>query len=512
MNSSLYRYFLGIVILLSLLFSLTLSQAQREADILALINKNATWDYTEFALNKIKSNRIFMLADEEHGSDLYMKTVIDILWKWVKIYEIDPNKYALSNYPKTLFLVLERDSIAGNSIRKYFASGNLIDAIDPHQIVDNTFSNAVLEFDSDLHSLHMHIDSLNRYQPATSQLQYDIYCPEKTIYYTDWSKEKSEQYFTYERDEYSSAKVIKLLEDHPTAHALIFYGGQHLFLGQQPKPPQNPIGKGYYLAHYLRKHFPRQGGVYICDQVSIPLNKFRLDNAFNRIDHSFGIEDSCWQDIPFAKGTGLPHFDATIFHVAQPQSPCRLYHLLSETMIDLILQHIDECKNTKNELQQSHLLVWLSYLSIFTDKDYATIDRSDSNIVQLAISEIKQWRKSTKFDVVKDIIDLSVWKRVVDRIRFYPNPLSLWYQKLLSECIGFSVWYPYEASSQVRADATWKYIQRYRKYITIDHLISVLWIGTSQEKEKALRALEQESGQSYQTPKEWAEWFSNANI
>ena len=512
MNSKVFRYYALITFLITMLGSITFSQMQREEDIISIIKGHANWNYPDFALEKIKSNKIVMLADEGHGTGLYMQTVIEVLYHWVNMYEANYSKGDVQGIPQKLFLVLENDSAVDKQLRKYFISGDLIDVVHPAGFWNYQFSNATLEFLTDLRSLRLHIDSLNKSNFKSSPLQFDIFCPEKTIDDSNWTVEKRDKYFAFERDEYSSAKVIKLLEDQQDAHAFIFYGGGHFLLGQQPKPPEKPVGKGYYLAHYLRKQFQKQGGVYLCDQISIPQTQW-LDNAFKKIDRSFAIDDSCWQDVPISIHKSFPHYDGAIFHTSAPDPSWHMSRFLSETMIDLILQDIDRNKNIRNEFQRGNLHGWFPYLSTFTDKDYympITVD--DSLTVEIAIKEIKQWRQSTKIDVVADISNLSIWKRLVERIRNNPDPKSTWYQMLLADYIGFIVWYQYCASPQVRADAAWKYIERYKKYITIDNLISVLWIGTAEEKEKALVALKQESGQNFETPKEWAHWFLQAKL
>jgi len=511
MKSYVFRCIEGTALLIVILGSMTLSQMQREGDILTIIKEKANFSYPDFVLEKIKSNRIVMLADEGHGSGLYMQTLIDVLHNWVNMYEAAYSKGEIRGIPRRLFLVIEQDSIFDQQLRKYFISGDLSNVINPKGFWNYQFSNATLEFLTDLRLLRLHIDSLNSERLKNAPLQFDILCPEKTLNDPNWTVEKRDKYFTYERDEYSSAKVIKLLEDQRDAHALIFYGSAHLFLGEQPKPPEKPIGKGYYLAHYLQKQFREQGGLYICDQISIPQTQW-LDNAIKKIDRSFAIDDSCWQDIPITLQKGFPNFDGAIFLTSAPDPSWHMSRFLSETMIDLILQHIDKCTNTKNEFQRSNLYSWFQYLSTFTDKDYSSLNVDDSLAIAIAIKEIKQWRQSNKIDVVSDIVDLSIWKRLVDRIRNNPDPKSTWYQMILGDYIGFVVWYQNGASPQVRSNAVWKYIERYKKYIIIDNLISVLWIGTVKEKEKALVVLKQESGQNFQTPKDWAHWFLQAKL
>jgi hypothetical protein len=83
---------------------------------------------------------------------------------------------------------------------------------------------------------------------------------------------------------------------------------------------------------------------------------------------------------------------------------------------------------------------------------------------------------------------------------------------VLADYIGFIIWYQSGATPQIRGDAVWKRIERYRKHIIVENLIALLWIGTPAEKEKALAVLTKETGQNFCAPKDWEQWFLHANI
>ena len=59
-------------ILASTLLAVSISaQTERRNDLTALIKQHAVWDPAEFILDKLKTNRIVMIADAGHGDPLY---------------------------------------------------------------------------------------------------------------------------------------------------------------------------------------------------------------------------------------------------------------------------------------------------------------------------------------------------------------------------------------------------------------------------------------------------------
>lgn len=179
MKSNVFRNIAKTLFLIVLFYSMTFSQTQREEDIISIIKEKANWNYPDFALGKIESNKIVMLADEGHGSGLYMQTVIEILNHWVNKYETGFGNREIEGYPQKLFLVLEQDSVFDKQLRRYFTSGDFNNIIDPKGFWNYQFSNATLEFLFDLRTLRLHIDSLNSGPLKNSPLQFDILCPEK---------------------------------------------------------------------------------------------------------------------------------------------------------------------------------------------------------------------------------------------------------------------------------------------------------------------------------------------
>ena len=99
------------------------SQTERRNDLTALIRQHAAWDPADFIVDKLKTNRIVMVADGGHGDPLYYRVVINSLNAWVSKHEDGANTKEL---PAKLFLFLEFDSTAANGLRRYFQNGNPI--------------------------------------------------------------------------------------------------------------------------------------------------------------------------------------------------------------------------------------------------------------------------------------------------------------------------------------------------------------------------------------------------
>lgn len=506
------RYPLILLVLIAILFPLRVqAQALRTDDLLTLIRDSTSHDYCSFALDKLCSHRIVMLADQGHGVALYYQTVIQILNHWVTACEGEGQIIIREDLPRSLFLALEDDSLHVAAVKKYFATGNLMDVVDPEFFMGYQFTTASLRFYADLRSLWLRIDSLNRGRSKDRLIHFDLIGPEKHIDLSDWSVERRERFFTYERDEYSSSKLIQLLDAQPAAKLLIFYGSAHLLFGEQQKPPEKPIGKGYYLAHYLEERFRNKGGVYRCGQIAIPVSRW-LDPAFEKVTHPFALDHSCWESVSIDPSASFPQFDGGIYHVAQPVQSKHISKILSENLIDLILKKIQTYNTFNNEFGRTFLKLWFVYLSNFTDKDYSPVNPGDSSAVVQAINELKQWRQSTKFNVVQQIDDLTIWKRSIVRIASSKDPQATRYQMFLSTFVGFKVWHQYGASPQVRADATSKAIERYRTSITTENLIGSLWLGTTAEKEQALSILWRETGQRFSKPEDWEQWLAQRDL
>ncbi len=479
------------------------AQTERRNDLTALIRQHAVWNPADFILDKLKTNRIVMVADGGHGDPFYYRVVINSLHAWVSKHEEAAN---IKELPSKLFLFLEFDSTGANGLKRYFQNGNPVETMGPASFWGDQFTTGTLEFYDDLRTLRHRIDTYNSGRTGDAQIDFDIIGPEKEIDLSNWTTEKKDRFFVYERDEYSSRRIIELLNAAPDAKALVFYGGAHLLRGNVPKQAGNQKSMGYYLAHYLSESFGAQGGVYTCGQVDVAKSSW-LDEAVVRIGTTFAVDHSILMGVPIPGGASFPPYDGSIYYFVPPRNARHITNVCSENLVDYILDHIDLYTDSTKEFYRGNLDTWLYYLSTVAAVDWHPVNHNNAHAIDSTIKAWKEWRKSTKLDIVEDLSTLRYFKRCVDLIRTIDQKQSTWHQMQLEKLVGFKVWFGDGASPQVRADSIWMYINKYRKPIVVDNLIQLLWVASKSENEKAVAILKKETGMDFNTPKEWRNWW-----
>jgi hypothetical protein len=135
------------------------------------------------------------------------------------------------------------------------------------------------------------------------------------------------------------------------------------------------------------------------------------------------------------------------------------------------------------------------------------LDYNNAAVIEEAIRRWKRWHKSTKLDIVRDIENLTFWKRIIDWIGASQDPQAAQYEMLLGNLVGYKVWFHAGAPPKPRAESYRRYLNQYRRPIVIENLIPLLWVGSDSEKQKARAVLERESGQKFATVKEWLQWW-----
>jgi hypothetical protein len=497
---------LPIVVLAVLLPVSVPAQTDRHDDLTTFIQQHAVWDPAEFVLDKLRSNRIVMVADMTHGDPLYYKVIINSLNHWMSAWEQSSTESVPKDLPSKLFLFIEKDSVQVNSLKHYFQTGNPIDIIEPINYTEPQFTTGKLEFYDDLRTFRIRVDSFNRIH-AGRQISFDIVGPEQVIDVGTWTTEKRERFFISERDEYSSARIGDFLDHTPDAKALVYYGGAHLERGKVMKVRGNPKSMGRYLAQYLSERFASNGGVYTCSQFDIapPL---LLDQAIMKIGKTFAADNSIYAGVAVDRTTSFPPFDGAIYHFVRPRNVRPIFTVFSENLVDYIFDHIDSYTDSTREFYRMYLDAWLRYLSSVAIRDLRPLNHADGAAVDSTIKAWKDWRRGTKLNIVEDLSTLEFFKRILNHIKASDDKLSDQYQRnVLEPFIGFKVWFQYGASPQVRADSIWMFINKYRKQIVTENLIHLLWVASDSEKQKAMAILKKETGENFSTAKEWSSWW-----
>jgi len=479
------------------------SQTERRDELAALIQHHAVWDPAEFILDKLATNRIVMLADGGRGDPLYYKAVIGSLNLWFSKHEQAATNMTV---PSKVFLFLEVDSARASALNRYFQTGNPAEIIDPENFWGDQFSTGTLEFYSKLRTLHDRIDAFNRGRQADARLRFEVMGAEKDIDLSNWTTEKRERFFIYERDEYSSQRIKEILDSVPDTKALIFYNSVRLLRGSVPKQAGNQKSMGHYLAYYLSESFGAQGGVYTCGQVDVPRSSW-ADQAIVHVSKTFAVDHAIFAGVPIEGNASFQPYDGSIYYVAPPRNARNITNVLSENLVDYIFAHIDEYKDATKEFYRGKLDAWLYYLSTVAAVDWHPVDHHNAHAVDSTIDAWKEWRKSANLDIVGDLSTLRYFRRCVERIRTINQKQSTWHQIQLEKLIGFKVWFGDGASPQGRADSIWACITRYRKPIVVDNLIPLLWVGTKSENEKAVAILQKETGMDFTSAEEWSAWW-----
>lgn len=483
------------------------AQSEQVADLTTLIKAHATWDPGEFILSKLKTNRIVMVADAEHGDPLYSRVVINSLNDWISEWAQLGTEKKPEGLPSKMFLVLEMDSAQARGLRQYFENGNPVETLEPMSFVGYQFTTGTLQFFSDLRAFNHRVDTFNEGRPVGAQIAFDIVGPEKYLDPSDWTPVKRDSLFVYGRDEHSSSKIKDLLEKAPDAKALIYYGGAHLQAEKVRKLEGKPQSMGYFLGHYLKRDFASNGGVYACEQIDAEAIPTRLDRAISEIGKTFAIDGSVFRGVAVGQSAYIPWEDGAIFYFAPPRNTRHLSMLYSETLVDYVLKNIDSYRNVSEEFNREVLGSWLYYLSNVAVVPSHGFDYRDSAAVDSAIEAWKQWRRSINLDMVGDIASLEYFKRHIDLIRNTTDPESMQYERGLASLVGFRVWFPMGTSPQVRADSLWSYILKYRSSIVVENLVDLLWVASKPEKEKAISVLTKETGMNFKTVEEWTTWW-----
>jgi hypothetical protein len=481
------------------------SQTERRDDLTALIQQNAVWDPAEFILDKLTTNRIVMLADAGRGDPLYYEAVIGSLNLWISKHE-----QASSNngVPSKIFLFLEVDSARAGALNRYFQTGNPAEIIDPVNFWGDQFTTGTLEFYSELRTLQVRIDAFNRGRPADAQLRLHVMGAEKDIDLSNWTTEKRERFFIYERDEYSSQRIKEILDSVPDTKALIFYNSARLLRGSVPKQAGNQKSIGHYLAYYLSESFGAKGGAYICGQVDVRKSSW-ADQAIVHVNKTFAVDHGIFAGVPIEGNASFQPYDGSIYYFSPPRNARNITNVLSENLVDYILAHIDQYRDATKEFYRGKLDAWLYYLSTVAAADWHPVDHHNAHAVDSTIDAWKKWRGSANLDIVGDLSTLRYFTRCVERIRTIDQKQSTWHQIQLEKLIGFKVWFGDGASPEVRADSIWACINRYRKPIVVDNLIQLLWVGSKSENERAVAVLQKETGMEFTSAEEWTAWWEH---
>ena len=481
------------------------AQTYFENDLKKFIKEKSQPDINNFISDKVTNNRVVMIADESHGSYIFMKTITNFLNHWIHSSQEDMEG---QNIPRNLYLILESDSNQINSIYRFFSNNDTNELLNPEFIYGDQFTSGVIEFYYDLRKIYCEIELINKNRSKEKQLSLKLFGPEKVIDLNDWSTVKRDNYFLNERDEYSSSQIINQLEKDSTYRALIFYGGAHLKPYKTQKLPNNRE-TGYFIGHYLLKHFKDNGGFYSIDQISTD-SKAWLDQCYNCSQFNYVIENSIFDGYAIKKDMRPQFTDASIIlfdkNIRQPH----ISQIWSNNLIDCFLNNVNKFTDLSSEFNRGIISSWFYYLSTISSSEFKILNYNDSITIANEIFKWKNWRYNLSINFAEAIINQDIIK---NRIKLFENsdyPIAGQYEYMLSNLLNTKVWYKGGAVPDTRTKEYSQYLKNYSKPIVTENLINLLWIGTRKEKEKAIEYLKNTYSLDYSSAKEWMEWWRNS--
>ncbi|MEE9554830.1 MAG: hypothetical protein V3W18_11075 [candidate division Zixibacteria bacterium] len=497
-------HLITISLILSFISFLFCDTSQNEQSLQQLIEQNSTHNVNRFILDKFEDNRIVMLADAGHGESLYLQRVISFLNFWVD--QIEHPIIENIKVPHNIAMILETDSISINMINKFFNSGDILDVIEFGYMVSEKFTTAKIEFYFDLGQLKTRIDKYNSENTESEKISLRLFGPEKPIDTANWSFQKRSDFFLYERDEYSSDRIIGFLDDNPDTRALIFYGAAHLKRGEALKRSGEVEATGFYLAHYLNEYFGDTDGVYTINQIR-PSSWKHYPHISEGPDSTYIFDNSFLKNTRFNEENAYDFTDATITIIEgrEPSRPLRW--IPSERIVEFILNDIGKYTNVDNDYYPYYLSSAFQYLSMVSGEKFELFDKRNREQAEALVKQWRAWYDTAEFEIVKDIESLALWEHLLDLMTEAEGNFVNYYELSIAKTLGIKPRYDTTSNKAMRGKFYRDYILKYRERIVIDNLIHLLWIGSDREKEQALDILRKTTGEKYTTAKEWMVWW-----
>ncbi len=465
-------------------------------------------DVNKFIWDKVNDNRVVLIGDFGHGQPQYLQVVTDALNYWVDNIENDDSLFA--KLPRKLFLIIERDSLSTANLKTFFETGNILDAFG--DIIHLSFQNTTVTIEHyyELRNIWLRLEKYNSSAKETNKISFDIIGPEKAIDPTNWSIEKRSEFFLNERDEYSSDKIVKLLNNNRDHKALLFYGSAHLNKFKTIKHLHNGESEGYFLGYYLKEYLG-DDSIYTLAQYRFTQNMLTSSEIAKNCEKiAVDIEFVDESDVnPIFRNMG---FEGAVFCHNKKSVYCFLNTIPTETLVKFIMDNLNEIYFGDNFVLTGYKKGVLEYMTRITGNNYLTVNLKNEKSVKEFIGEIENWYSNNKIDLVDDIVSLSIWKRLIELMSDSSDASVNYIEKMITNTPGVISYFDSTISIQERADIYREYLPDDSIEIIINNLINLLWIGTPEECSKAILVLQNMTGNKYESAAEWMDWLNNRNV
>jgi hypothetical protein len=486
----------------------------------------------DLLIDNLRTKKIIMLGDAEHGNGYYMRLVTGFLDQWLD--QLEREKTPLSSQretqkrdqplhplPKKLILFIETDSEEADTIRHYLQTGNilnwLMDAIHLETKwggLRGGISMDQVEFFSNLKRIEERVRELNT-QDVSHPYDFRIMGAEgappidltKTKDATLW-KERYQQaqkeafeYFVSQRDEISSSNIRKALDTNSDYKALIFYGTGHLLRGRQNKAKIGYIegvntAYGYCMASYLDQYYSR-------DSVSIFF-------TINYPGGSSGIAEL---------ERGALSSDYSVDCSPIPPVQCSLEIINCQTALRARFELMKKYDLGSSDEEQAYAYIYTRDLIYQLKRSYLN-SRPDvrpwlDSLLRYALHTSREGNKRKVeiadklikgFDAIQNINLLDEWIAIQlnDESQYLPR-LRMVLTNMPSQGPNI-LQYRLLDNSNLDQDSKSTILKQKEDLINY-FLVNLLWIGKPDEKNRARKELISRTGLKLRTEEEWSNWW-----
>jgi hypothetical protein len=470
-----------------------------------IIEKSQVRDTEAFILGAIRDHRVVLLGDYGHGSYKPVEKVVNVLHRWVSAFEgSDPIGLSL---PRHIVLVLERNAQDCAAMEAYIESGNPADCLKMAHFCDGAGTTNHFEICYDVRRIRQRIALFNKNRPREEHLELSLLGPEKTIEIDGWSRAKADTFFFHKRDEYASDQIITFLTERPEAHAVVYYGGGHLNLGLINKHGNFGSAKGYFLAHYLNEAFKDHGGSY-----SIEQNRYELvggTNPLGAFEYSYAL------DYEYLLEGGVEYdeakrYDAVIIYHEKLQLCPSISTIPSATLIDYFSENLVRFADMEGEFARSYVYVAAKYLfqnlRVFPPRD----QWENASFLQEWTSQLRSSDKLSSFSATQRIQSMDDIKAVISKLAHTEESqdqirrINFELLKLTTHSME-----PKEGENSEAFAQRWtQWLSAHPEQYIYPRLVALLWLGEPSERIDALQLLREETGEEFETAKEWSMWLN----
>lgn len=471
-----------------------------------IIEQFCNYNTNQFILDRLNDNRIVMLADHGHTEYLYRRVVRDFLSYWCECIE-----KGTSPAPKKLFLILEMDSLEATRIRESFDNFDAETCLSDSWVTDNVCIAGGFQFRfHDLRHLAQRIGVYNAGCASSDSIYFEVFGPEKPVDPDNWSYHIRDSFFVYGRDEYSSGRIIDLLERYPDYKALVFYGSGHLNRSKTFKTSENVNDFGYYMAHYLMNRFSGDGGVYTIYQGYPSRIDVKGVGFLTSTGRTYAVDFSCLDTGTSAVDTIVENltdaYDGGIIYFETPEPEIPLGQVWSRTLVDFIVSRLSASEHSENDRAARFRRSAEMYLRTVSGEK-CEFEPGARRWEGYTAQQWRDWYERTQLDIVEDIHTLALWNRLIDRMATPNYRFTNWYEGIIARSLGMRPAYDTLKTAPERARVYRDYIQVYKNEIVTENLINLLLVGTDDEIDKAVPILKSLTGQNFETASEWADWW-----